>query len=65
MDFLSDVIINMLAYRIGVRILAWLSKGRFKGENGFAWGLAVATGGLVLIAPFAAFFIWLIQIAGH
>lgn len=51
MDFISDVVSNLLAHRIGIRVLAFLSGGRLQGERGFAWGFAVAVGGLVLLAP--------------
>lgn len=61
MEFLSDVVINLLAHRIGVYVLSSLSGGRFKGESGFAWGWAVVVGGLVLLAPFAIFIAWLIH----
>lgn len=65
MEFILDIVINLLAHRIGVYVLGLLSGGRFKGESGFAWGWAVAVGGLVLFAPFApfaAFIAWLISI---
>jgi len=61
MDFISDVVINLLAHRIGRRVLAFLSNGRFKGERGLAWGFAVAVGGLVLLAPIVALFAWFIR----
>lgn len=54
MNFISDVVINLLAYRVGVCVLGFLSDGRFQGERGFAWGCSVAVGGLVLLAPFMA-----------
>ncbi|QTD35879.1 hypothetical protein [Pseudomonas fluorescens] len=55
MDYILDILLNRLAHRIGVYVLGLLSGGRFKGESGFAWGWAVAVGGLVLLAPFVAF----------
>ena len=58
MDFTSDVVINLLAHRIGSRVLTFLSGGRFKGERGYAWGFAIALGGLVLVAPLVAFITW-------
>jgi len=61
MEFISDIVINLLAHRIGVYVLNLLSGGRFKGESGFSWGLAVAVGSLLLLAPFAAFIVWLIH----
>ena len=61
MDFLSDILFNVLAHRIGVFILKALTGGRFKGESGFAWGWAVVLGSLVLLAPFAAFIAWRIH----
>ncbi len=61
MDFISDVVINLLAHRIGSRVLAFLSGGRFKGERGYAWGFAMAVGGLVLVAPLVAFITWIIR----
>ncbi len=61
MDFISDVAINLLAHRIGSRVLAFLSGGRFQGERGFAWGFAVAVGGLMLIVPLVAFIAWMIH----
>jgi hypothetical protein len=64
MDFIFDILINLLAHRIGVYVLGWLSGGRFKGESGFAWGWAVAVGGLVLFAPFVAFIALLIHTSG-
>jgi len=63
MDFFFDILINLLAHRVGVYVLRLLSGGRFKGESGFAWGWALAVGGLVLLAPFAAFIAWLIHIS--
>lgn len=60
MEFIFDIVINLLAHRIGVYVLGLLSGGRFKGESGFAWGWAVAIGGLILLSPFAAFIAWLI-----
>ncbi|MGF6455994.1 hypothetical protein [Pseudomonas frederiksbergensis] len=65
MEFISDIVINLLAHRIGVYVLGLLTGGRFKGESGFAWGWAVAVGGLVLFAPFAAFIVWLIYTGGR
>ena len=56
-----DFIIDLLAHRIGVFVLRLLSGGQFKGERGFAWGWAVVIGGAVLLAPFLAFFAWLIN----
>lgn len=56
MDFILDVI----AHRIGVYVMGLLSGGRFKGESGFAWGLAVSVGGLILLSPFAFVIAWLI-----
>lgn len=50
-----DLIFDVLAHRIGVFALDLLSGGRFKGESGFAWGCAVAVGGLILLSLFAAF----------
>jgi hypothetical protein len=64
MDFISDVVINLFAHRIGVYVLGLLSGGRFKGERGFAWGWAVAVGGLILLSPFATFIAWLIYTSG-
>ncbi|KQV17715.1 hypothetical protein ASC74_23140 [Pseudomonas sp. Root329] len=64
MDFISDVVINLLAHRIGVYVLGLLSGGRFKGERGFAWGWAVAVGGLILLSPFATFIAWFIHTSG-
>jgi hypothetical protein len=64
MDFIFDILINLLAHRIGVYVLGLLSGGRFKGESGFAWGWAVAVGGLVLFAPFVAFIALLIHTSG-
>ncbi|MEO3723430.1 hypothetical protein ABHN98_02725 [Pseudomonas syringae] len=61
MDYILDILLNRLAHRIGVYVLGLLSGGRFKGESGFAWGWAVAVGGVVLIAPFVAFIALLIQ----
>lgn len=61
MDFISDVVINLLAHRLGIRVLAFLSGGRFKGERGFVWGFAVAVGGLVLLAPLVALIAWIIH----
>jgi hypothetical protein len=60
MNYILDILLNRLAHRIGVYVLGLLSGGRFKGESGFAWGWAVAVGGLVLIAPFVAFIALLI-----
>lgn len=60
MDIITDVIINLLAHRIGVRVLRFLSGGRFDGQSGFAWGWAVVVGGFILLAPFAAGVGWLI-----
>lgn len=64
MDFIADFLINELAHRVGVCVLRLLSGGRFKGESGFAWGWAVAVGGLVLFAPVVAFIDWLIYSGG-
>ncbi|PMY41530.1 hypothetical protein C1Y35_07685 [Pseudomonas sp. GW456-L14] len=55
---------RLVAHRIGVYVLGLLSNGRFRGESGFAWGWAVAVGGLILLSPLAAFIIWLIYISG-
>lgn len=65
MDFISDAIINLLAHRIGVCVLGFLSGGRFKGVSGFAWGWAVVVGGLVLFAPFVALIGWLIHLRSY
>ncbi len=59
-----DFILDLVAHRIGVYVLGLLSGGRFKGESGFAWGWAVAVGGLILLSPFAAFITWLIYTSG-
>ncbi|WP_447792550.1 hypothetical protein [Pseudomonas farris] len=64
MDFIFDILINLLAHRIGVYVLGLLSGGRFKGESGFAWGWAVAVGGLVLFAPFVVSIALLIHTSG-
>lgn len=53
-------IFDVLAHRIGVRVLKLFSGGQFEGESGCAWGWAEVVGGLVLLAPFAAFITWLI-----
>ena len=65
MDFLEDFILNHLAHRIGVQVLRLLSGGRFRGENGFAWGWAVVVGALILFAPLVAFITWLIHRSAH
>ncbi|VVO44459.1 hypothetical protein [Pseudomonas fluorescens] len=65
MEFIFDIVINLLAHRIGVYVLGLLSGGRFKGESGFAWGWAVAVGVLVLLAPFAASIAWLVHTSGR
>ncbi|MGZ9738367.1 hypothetical protein ACXX83_08010 [Pseudomonas sp. GNP012] len=65
MEFISDIVINLLAHRIGVCVLGLITGGRFKGESGFAWGCAVAVGCVVLFAPFAAFIAWLIYTDGR
>lgn len=65
MEFIFDIVINLLAHRIGVYVLGLLSGGRFKGERGFAWGWAVAVGCLVLFAPFAVLIAWLIHTSGR
>jgi len=65
MDFILDGLLNLLAHRIGVYVLGLLSGGRLKGESGFAWGWALAVGGLVLLAPFAALTAWLIYTSGR
>jgi len=44
MGFLEDFILNHLAHRIGVRVLRFLSGGRFRGDSGFAWGWSVVVG---------------------
>ncbi|TDK51843.1 hypothetical protein [Pseudomonas moraviensis] len=59
-----DFFIDLIAHRVGVFVLSMLSGGRFKGENGFAWGWAVVVGGLTLLSPFAAFIAWLIYTSG-
>lgn len=58
-----EFIIDLLAHRIGVFVLELLSGGRFKGESGPAWGWAVVVGGLILVAPFAAFIALLIYMS--
>jgi hypothetical protein len=63
MDFILDTLFNLLAHRIGVYVLRLLSGGRFKGESGFAWGWALAVGGLVLLAPIAALIAWALYIS--
>jgi hypothetical protein len=65
MEFIFDIVINLLAHRIGVYVLGLLSGGHFKGESGVAWGWAVAVGVLLLFAPFAAFIVWLIHTSGR
>ena len=65
MDFILDAVLNQLAHRIGVYVLRFLSGGRFKGESGFAWGWALAVGGLVLLAPFAALLAWALYTSGQ
>lgn len=65
MDFILDVVLNLLSHRTGVRVLGLLSGGRFKGESGLAWGWAVAAGGLVLFGPFAALIAWVIYTNGQ
>lgn len=65
MDFIVDAVINLLAHRIGVFALSLLTGGRFKGERGFAWGLALAVGSLIVLAPFAATAAWFIYHSGR
>lgn len=64
MDFISDFLFNLLAHRVGIYVLGLFCGSRFKGESGFAWGWAVAVGGLVLLAPFVAFIALLIYARG-
>ncbi len=61
MDFIKDVVINLLFHRVGVRARGFLSGGRFKEERSFAWGVAVAIAGLVLLALFASLITWIIH----
>ncbi|WP_455925842.1 hypothetical protein [Pseudomonas putida] len=65
MDGLFDVLINLLAHRIGVYVLKLLSGGRFKGESGFAWGWALVVGGAVMLAPFVGLIACLIYTSGR
>jgi hypothetical protein len=65
MAFIIDVVINLLAHRVGVWVLGVVSGGRFKGESGFAWGWALVVGSLVLLAPLAAVIAWLIYISSR
>ncbi len=60
--FITDYLVNALAHRIGVAILRMLTGGKFKGESGFAWGWAVALGGVVLVTLFGAFIALMIYI---
>ncbi|MGY2440276.1 hypothetical protein [Pseudomonas sp. SDO52101_S400] len=59
-----DFLFNVLAYKVGTFVLRPLSGGRFKGESGFAWGSALAVGGLVLYAPFVIIIALLIYYGG-
>lgn len=65
MDLIFDVLINLLAHRLGVYVLKLLSGGRFKGESGFAWGWALVVGSLVMLAPFVGLIAWLIYAGGQ
>ncbi|KFE44865.1 hypothetical protein IV02_28585 [Pseudomonas syringae] len=60
LDELFGAFFNVLAHRIGVRILKALSGGTFQGERGFAWGWSLVVGSVVLMAPFVGFITWLI-----
>ncbi len=60
-----DFILDILAHRIGVYVLSLLSGGRFKGVSGFAWGCAVAVGGLIMLGSIAALITALIYSNQH
>lgn len=64
MDFIFDFMINVAAHSIGVRVLRFLTGGHFKGDSGYAWACAILVGGLVMVAPFAAFITWMIYTRG-
>lgn len=65
MDFILDAVINRVAHRMGVFALSLLTGGRFKGERGSAWGLALAVGSMIVLAPFAATVVWFIYHSGR
>ena len=60
MDSVFDLLIHVLAYRVGVRVLRFLSGGRFKGASGYAWGCALLAGSAVLLAPSVVVIGWLV-----
>ncbi|MBL4832741.1 MAG: hypothetical protein JKY26_02110 [Pseudomonas sp.] len=60
MDVIFDFVVNVVGHRIGVGVLRLFCGHQFKGESGYAFGFAVLVGGIVLLAPFAAFITWLI-----
>ncbi len=65
MDFIMDLLFNLLVYKVGVFVLRLLSGGRFKGESGFAWGWALVVGGLVLYTPIVITIALLIYYGGR
>lgn len=62
MDAIFDWVVNVVCHRIGAGLLKLFSGGRFEAESGYAWGLSLLVGVLVLLAPFAAFIAWLIYV---
>lgn len=40
MDYVFDLVINVAAHGIGIRLLRFLTGGRFEGESGYTWGCA-------------------------
>lgn len=60
MDAIFDWVVNVVCHRIGVGVLKLFCGEQFRGESGYAFGFALLLGGIVLLAPFAAFIAWLI-----
>ncbi|MDN3223929.1 hypothetical protein [Pseudomonas nunensis] len=57
LDFIMDIIINNLLYKIGFAFLKFITGGRFKGESSYYFSLIILVGGLVLVIPVVLIFI--------
>ncbi|MDF3933978.1 hypothetical protein [Pseudomonas citronellolis] len=60
MDFLLELLTEVVCYKVGFFVLKCVTLGRFQGKSSYWDGLVSLVGGVVLLSPLIGWIAWLI-----